>query len=160
MRLGQSNLRFDDAVSCDRIQALPSHIIGFVIGDCEADHCNSIQRLGEFMEHRISAGFGRPLLNRKSLLQQIGSLTTIIPVALLVGLLLTSAPPVFAQTETVLYSFANNGADGYQPYAALTPGTNGTLYGTSNLGGANGYGTVSSSPRKISRPRSSTSTPE
>jgi uncharacterized repeat protein (TIGR03803 family) len=90
------------------------------------------------MKHRISAGFGRPLLKRKSCLQQIGNLKTII----LVGLLLTSAPTVFAQTETILYSFANNGADAYQPYAALTAGAGGTLYGTSNLGGTHGYGTV------------------
>lgn len=42
---------------------------------------------------------------------------------------------------TTLYSFTN-GSDGGNPYAGLTPGADGKLYGTTYLGGANGYGTV------------------
>jgi uncharacterized repeat protein (TIGR03803 family) len=43
--------------------------------------------------------------------------------------------------ETVVYSFQNNGADGANPAAGLIE-VNGTLYGTTENGGAYGYGTV------------------
>ena len=43
-------------------------------------------------------------------------------------------------TQTVLYSF--NGPDGAYPYAALTVGPTGSLYGATELGGASGYGAV------------------
>jgi uncharacterized repeat protein (TIGR03803 family) len=45
-----------------------------------------------------------------------------------------------AQTLTVLDSF--DLTDGSRPYAAMVQGTNGSLYGTTFQGGANGYGTV------------------
>ena len=48
---------------------------------------------------------------------------------------------VAAAGEVVVHSFKNNGADGYEPYGALTS-VNGTLYGTTYFGGANGLGTV------------------
>jgi uncharacterized repeat protein (TIGR03803 family) len=89
--------------------------------------------------------FGVLGFNRKAILPETLrlSLTIVITaVALLAGLLLVSTQPALAQTETVLYSFANNGTDGYQPYAALTKGKSGTLYGTTDLGGTHGYGTV------------------
>ncbi|MGA8533713.1 MAG: choice-of-anchor tandem repeat GloVer-containing protein [Candidatus Tumulicola sp.] len=44
-------------------------------------------------------------------------------------------------TETLLYSFGASGTDGSYPIAGLT-NLNGTLYGTTNLGGLYGYGTV------------------
>jgi uncharacterized repeat protein (TIGR03803 family) len=43
-------------------------------------------------------------------------------------------------TETVLYSFQNNGKDGNHPESPLL--NVGTLYGTTSGGGANGWGTV------------------
>ena len=43
-------------------------------------------------------------------------------------------------TENVLHSFGN-GTDGWGPYASLI-NVNGTLYGTTRYGGANGDGTV------------------
>jgi uncharacterized repeat protein (TIGR03803 family) len=43
--------------------------------------------------------------------------------------------------ETVIYSFRDNGADGTIPYAGLI-NVKGTLFGTTNQGGANGVGTV------------------
>ena len=79
----------------------------------------------------------RSAKRNRSVVQTV-SLITITAVALL----LASAQPAFAQTESILHSFANNGTDGYQPYAALTPGKNGILYGTADLGGLHGYGTV------------------
>ncbi len=52
---------------------------------------------------------------------------------------------VFAITtsgkETVLYSFGTGSGDGEDPYAGLI-NVNGTLYGTTEYGGANGDGTV------------------
>jgi len=44
-------------------------------------------------------------------------------------------------TETVLYSFKGGSSDGKYPIAGLI-NVNGTLYGTTGGGGANGYGTV------------------
>jgi uncharacterized repeat protein (TIGR03803 family) len=47
-------------------------------------------------------------------------------------------------TLTTLYRFCpqKGCTDGENPYAALVQGTNGTLYGTTESGGANGFGTV------------------
>jgi uncharacterized repeat protein (TIGR03803 family) len=41
----------------------------------------------------------------------------------------------------MLHSFLNNGADGEYPDAGMIA-VNGTLYGTTYVGGAHGYGTV------------------
>jgi uncharacterized repeat protein (TIGR03803 family) len=50
-----------------------------------------------------------------------------------------------AGTLTTLYAFTG-GTDGGEPASALIPGPNGSLYGTTALGGqfpnSNGYGTV------------------
>jgi uncharacterized repeat protein (TIGR03803 family) len=43
---------------------------------------------------------------------------------------------------TTLWQFGSSPADGQFPYAALAQGTNGSFYGTTQDGGANGYGTV------------------
>jgi uncharacterized repeat protein (TIGR03803 family) len=45
-------------------------------------------------------------------------------------------------TETILYSFGGNPTDGYYPGAPLVFDTKGNLYGTTEVGGAYGYGTV------------------
>lgn len=47
-----------------------------------------------------------------------------------------------AWTETVLYSFGSQNGDGRYPNAGLTAGANGTLYGTTQSGGAANHGTV------------------
>lgn len=44
--------------------------------------------------------------------------------------------------ETVLHTFSNRGSDGQQPNAALIRDAEGNLYGTTEYGGAFGYGTV------------------
>lgn len=46
------------------------------------------------------------------------------------------------QTINVLYSFANNGTDGFNPVAGLVSDAAGNLYGTTNFGGTAGEGTV------------------
>jgi uncharacterized repeat protein (TIGR03803 family) len=50
------------------------------------------------------------------------------------------ADPGGAWTESVIYSF--DGSGGYTPAASLVLGADGTLYGTTQVGGAGGYGTV------------------
>jgi uncharacterized repeat protein (TIGR03803 family) len=47
-----------------------------------------------------------------------------------------------AGVETVLYSFTGGATDGAYPLAGLLQGATGTLYGTTNLGGASNLGTV------------------
>jgi uncharacterized repeat protein (TIGR03803 family) len=47
-----------------------------------------------------------------------------------------------AGTETVLHSFGVSGADGRLPSGALLIGSDGTFYGVTSVGGANGCGTV------------------
>ena len=49
--------------------------------------------------------------------------------------------PCSAGATTLLYSFTN-GADGSQPYAGLTPGSDGNFYGTTFAGGTNHFGSV------------------
>jgi uncharacterized repeat protein (TIGR03803 family) len=57
------------------------------------------------------------------------------------SLFMTSTPAV-AQAERVLYSFNNNGTDGYQPGGGLISDAAGNLYGTTFWGGTFGSGTV------------------
>ncbi len=66
----------------------------------------------------------------------------VLALATLSTLLLIIAPPVQAQTETVLYSFATQPGDGEYPDAGLIFDTNGNLYGTTVSGGAYYGGTV------------------
>jgi len=47
-----------------------------------------------------------------------------------------------AGVETLLYSFKCSGGDGVDPLAGLIQGGDGNFYGTTNLGGASGEGTV------------------
>jgi len=60
-----------------------------------------------------------------------------LAIAMMVGL---SGPAASALSISVVYSFTN--VDGSEPIAALTPGPDGFLYGTTHTGGAFGYGTV------------------
>ena len=43
---------------------------------------------------------------------------------------------------TNLYSFDQNGFDGFSPIGAMVQGTNGAFYGITSSGGANGDGTI------------------
>jgi len=45
-------------------------------------------------------------------------------------------------TETVIHDFDNNGTDGALPFAGLSFDSSGNLYGTTELGGTAGFGTV------------------
>jgi uncharacterized repeat protein (TIGR03803 family) len=47
-----------------------------------------------------------------------------------------------AGVESVFYSFAGGTTDGGQPQVALIQASDGNFYGTTNQGGANGFGTV------------------
>jgi uncharacterized repeat protein (TIGR03803 family) len=63
--------------------------------------------------------------------------TTILCAHALVLLCTLVAMPMHAQTF-----FQFNGTDGATPWAGLTQGTNGSIYGATEAGGANGYGTI------------------
>jgi uncharacterized repeat protein (TIGR03803 family) len=60
------------------------------------------------------------------------------------AMLLFAGRPAHAQTEVVLYNFCSqsNCADGESPSSSLAPDGAGNYYGTTQLGGANMYGTV------------------
>ncbi|HEX8816338.1 MAG TPA: choice-of-anchor tandem repeat GloVer-containing protein [Terriglobales bacterium] len=45
-------------------------------------------------------------------------------------------------TESVLYSFLNNGSDGTAPWGGLVMDTSGNLWGTTSAGGSKGMGTI------------------
>jgi uncharacterized repeat protein (TIGR03803 family) len=65
-----------------------------------------------------------------------------LALALLSALLLAAVPPAHGQSENVRHSFANS-PDGANPrYVTPVLDTNGNLYGTTNYGGAYGFGTV------------------
>jgi uncharacterized repeat protein (TIGR03803 family) len=65
-----------------------------------------------------------------------------LALALLSALLLSAVAPAHGQTENVLHSFANS-PDGANPrYVTPVLDTTGNLYGTTNYGGAHGFGTV------------------
>jgi len=63
-------------------------------------------------------------------------------IALAIFCLLLLTGNIQAQTYTVLYSFQQNGIDGYSPSSRLVRDTSGNLYGTTIWGGLYGYGTI------------------
>jgi uncharacterized repeat protein (TIGR03803 family) len=68
----------------------------------------------------------------------------VLTLVALSALLLAALPLAHAQPETVLYAFCSqpNCVDGENPVSSLTPDGAGNFYGTTQLGGANMYGTV------------------
>jgi uncharacterized repeat protein (TIGR03803 family) len=73
---------------------------------------------------------GRKKKMSRNLAATSGALTQ----ALLAALLLAAVQPAQAQTETVLFSFEDNGT-GYIPVAPVVRDTKGNLYGTTQQGG-------------------------
>ena len=67
--------------------------------------------------------------------------STIVALSLIFLPGLVAIPPVHGQTLTVLHSF-NGSGDGANPLAGLIRDSKGSLFGTSQLGGAFNYGTV------------------
>ncbi|HEY7095922.1 MAG TPA: choice-of-anchor tandem repeat GloVer-containing protein [Terriglobales bacterium] len=70
-----------------------------------------------------------------------GSVTWPSAAALFCMIFMLVAAPAWAQTETVLYSFANP-PDAYSPKCNLVVGTAGNMYGTTFSGGVNNLGAV------------------
>ena len=58
------------------------------------------------------------------------------------GLVYELSPSQGGWTQTVLYRFAGGPGDGAYPWAGVTFDQTGNLYGTTQLGGAFGYGTI------------------
>jgi uncharacterized repeat protein (TIGR03803 family) len=59
------------------------------------------------------------------------------------GVVFKLTPPAAGQTqwtETVIYNFSSSGAEGAGPYSGVVMGANGTLFGVTRGGGANGVG--------------------
>jgi len=71
----------------------------------------------------------------KRLFSRLKSTLAVITVALFVT-------ATAASQETVLYSFNNNGTDGFNPWSTLISDASGNLYGTTLYGGVNNKGTV------------------
>ena len=69
---------------------------------------------------------------------------SVLTLAVLSTLLLVALPSAHAQPENVLYNFCSqpNCVDGENPVSSLMPDGAGNFYGTTQLGGANMYGTV------------------
>jgi len=57
-------------------------------------------------------------------------------------LALVATPWAQAQTYRVLYNFSGGTSDGEEPYSGVVRDAKGNSYGTTALGGANGFGTV------------------
>ena len=72
------------------------------------------------------------------------AITFIVLTLVFSAMLLFAARSAHAQTEVVLYNFCSqpNCADGESPSSSLAPDGAGNFYGTTQLGGANMYGTV------------------
>ncbi len=66
------------------------------------------------------------------------------PVALMAALLFLASASQLAQSQTykVIYNFTGIGSDGATPYGGPILDQSGNLYGTTNLGGTNGDGSV------------------
>ena len=58
------------------------------------------------------------------------------------GLVYELTPSAGGWTEKILYSFTGAGGDGASPWAGVIFDQAGNLYGTTEFGGANGYGTI------------------
>ena len=82
---------------------------------------------------RVTGGFSMPA-RRSSTLQ--AKTLAVIP-----GVLM-AASLAWASSEQVLYSFSNNGTNGFTPYSSLVFDGSGNLYGTTAVGGEYGCGTV------------------
>ena len=73
---------------------------------------------------------------------RLGTASTALTLAVVLGLGLAATQPAQAQTFTVLHTFAGYPSDGATPYAGLVRDPAGDLYGTTYNGGAHGLGTV------------------
>lgn len=67
---------------------------------------------------------------------------TLILAGIAFSFLVLATSAFAAPREKVLYSFSDNGNDGYWPQSGLVLDVAGNLYGTTLSGGAHGYGTV------------------
>jgi uncharacterized repeat protein (TIGR03803 family) len=72
---------------------------------------------------------------------KLESISTSLLCGLALGVAVVAASGAHAQTFSVIHSFTG-GSDGGNPLAGFTIGPAGTLYGTTNNGGASGAGTV------------------
>ncbi len=78
---------------------------------------------------------------RFSSIARAGAVSTVLTLSVFLGLMLVSARPALAQTESVLYAFTG-GNDGDTPRSSLTSDGAGNFYGTTVQGGDNVDGTV------------------
>lgn len=96
-------------------------------------HTKHSPGIGPMDNHKQPKIWGRRIPRRL-----LGSALTLAIILVLAVIATSSA---HAQTYSVLYSFAG-GIDGRNPVAGLVRDATGNLYGTTNVGGAHGYGTI------------------
>src|SRR5215471_19616541 len=68
--------------------------------------------------------------------------TTVVLCSFLLFFLTVLSRPAHSQTYKVIYNFTGQGSDGANPYGGPTLDNLGNLYGTTNLGGTYGAGSV------------------
>jgi uncharacterized repeat protein (TIGR03803 family) len=90
----------------------------------------------DFSAPPFSIPGGLSLVSKRPLRMKMRILTTLV-----IFTVTLPATGAVAQ-EKLLHSFKNNSKDGHSPYAGLIFDASGNLYGTTELGGAYGYGTV------------------
>jgi uncharacterized repeat protein (TIGR03803 family) len=88
-------------------------------------------------------GFNNSAVQPKLLsTKRVSATQGVVTLAMFCAVLFVAVPPAQTQTETVFYSFANSPHGANPRFVTPVLDANGNLYGTTNYGGAYGYGTV------------------
>src|ERR1700733_7514272 len=73
---------------------------------------------------------------------RVGTVSAVLTLAVVLLLVVVTAPLAHASKFTTLYNFTGGADGGYPEEGGLVQDQAGSLYGTTYLGGTSGYGTV------------------